>query len=88
MLVARAAESQQTTVKRAIIGVAVLIQVVAFYSYERHYKVCQAWKGWFICCIGAVLTSLVIQHVVFNTEPKSDAAPPPSSSAIKTSSAP
>lgn len=82
MLVARAAESKQTTLKWVVIAVAVLIQIVAFYSYERHYRVCQSWKGWFICCIGALLTSLVIQQMVFNTESKPDADTPHSSSAM------
>jgi hypothetical protein len=69
MLVARAMESEQTMVKRAVILAAIIIQIIAFYSYERHYMVCQSWKGWFICCIGVLLTSLVIQQIVFTPDP-------------------
>jgi hypothetical protein len=70
MLASHAMGSDLSTTKRITVVFAILIQIVAFYSYERHYQTCQSWKGWFICMIGSLVVSNLLRRFV--TDPDED----------------
>lgn len=72
MLVSHATGPDLTITQRVMIAFAILIQVLAFYSYERHYQSCQSWKGWFICMIGSLVVSNVLRRFVIH--PSEDAS--------------
>lgn len=83
MLVSHAMGPDLTTAQRTMIAVAVVIQVAAFYSYERHYQACQSWKGWFVCMIGSLVVSNLLRRFVIPVD--EDNADPPSPMPVSSS---
>ena len=83
MRVSQAMESDQTALQRTVTALAVAMQLLAFYAYERHYQMCQSWKGWFICMIGSLVASNAIRQFVTKQSKCEDALPPTTTQPMK-----